>query len=54
MNVAAVVRRLENGGFNHDQAAILAEVLHEEITDQIATKELSTSLSTAPPNVSGK
>ena len=39
MNVAAVVRRLENGGFTHDQAAILAEVLHEEVTAQIATKE---------------
>jgi hypothetical protein len=39
MNVAAVVRRLENGGFSHDQAAILAEVLHEEITEQVATKE---------------
>ena len=39
MNVAAVVRRLENGGFSHDQAAILAEVLHDEVTEQIATKE---------------
>jgi hypothetical protein len=39
MNVAAVVRRLEDGGFTHDQAAILAEVLHDEVTAQIATKE---------------
>jgi hypothetical protein len=39
MNVAAVVRRLENGGFSHDQAAILAEVPHDEITEQVATKE---------------
>jgi hypothetical protein len=39
MNVAAVVRRLENGGFSHDQAAILAEVLHDEIAEQVATKE---------------
>jgi hypothetical protein len=39
MNVAAVVRRLESGGFSHDQAAILAEVLHDEIAEQIATKE---------------
>lgn len=39
MNVAAVVRRLEDGGFAPDQAAILAEVLHEEVTAQIATKE---------------
>ncbi len=39
MNVAAVVRRLESGGFSHDQAAILAEVLHDEVTEQIATKE---------------
>jgi excinuclease UvrABC ATPase subunit len=39
MNVATVVRRLENGGFTHAQAAILAEVLHDEVTAQIATKE---------------
>jgi hypothetical protein len=39
MNVAAVVRRLESGGFSHDQAAILAEVLHDEVTEQTATKE---------------
>ena len=39
MNVAAVVRRLETGGFTHDQAAILAEELHDEVTAQIATKE---------------
>jgi uncharacterized protein (DUF2336 family) len=39
MNVAAVVRRPENGGFTHDQAAILAEVLHDEVTERIATKE---------------
>jgi hypothetical protein len=39
MNVAAMVRRLESGGFTHDQAAILAEVLHDEVTEQIATKE---------------
>ena len=39
MNVATVVRRLESGGFSHDQAAILAEVLHDEVTEQIATKE---------------
>ena len=39
MNVAAVVRRLESGGFSHDQAAVLAEVLHDEVTEQIATKD---------------
>ena len=39
MNVAAVVRRLESGGFSHDQAAVLAEVLHDEVTEQIATTE---------------
>jgi hypothetical protein len=39
MNVAVVIRRLETGGFTHDQAAILAEVLHDEVTQQIATKE---------------
>ena len=38
MNVAAV-RRPENGGFTHDQAAILAKVLHDEVTEQIATKQ---------------
>jgi hypothetical protein len=35
----ATVVRLDSGGFSPDQAAILAEVLHEEITEQIATKE---------------
>ena len=39
MNVSAVVRRLQDGGFTRDQAAILAEVLHDEVTAQIATKE---------------
>ena len=34
-----MVRRLESGGFSHAQAAILAAVLHDEITEQIATKE---------------
>jgi hypothetical protein len=34
-----VVRRLENGGFSHHQGAILAEVLHDEIAEQVATKE---------------
>ena len=28
-----------SGGFSHDQAAILADVLHDEVTEQIATKE---------------
>jgi len=37
--VAATVRRLESGGLAHDQAAILAEVLYDEVTEQIATKE---------------
>jgi hypothetical protein len=39
MNVAAVARRLEDGGFTHEQAAILAEVLHDEVSAQIATKD---------------
>ena len=39
MNVAAVVRRLEDGGFTHEHAAILAEVLHDEVSAQIATKD---------------
>jgi hypothetical protein len=39
MNVAVVIRRLETGGFTHDHAAILAEVLHDEGTQQTATKE---------------
>jgi hypothetical protein len=39
MNVAAVLRRLENGGSTHDQAAVLAEVLHDEVVPQIATKD---------------
>jgi hypothetical protein len=30
---------LKDGGVTHDQAANLAEVLHEEVTAQIATKE---------------
>ena len=39
MNVATVMRRLEHGGFTHDQAAILAEVLDQEVVQKIATKE---------------
>ncbi len=39
MNVASVMRRLEDGGFTHDQAAILAEVLDQEVVQKIATKE---------------
>jgi hypothetical protein len=39
MNLATVMRRLENGGFTHDQAAILAEVLDQEVVQKIATKE---------------
>jgi hypothetical protein len=39
MNVATVVRRLGEGGFTHGHAATLAEVLHDEVTEQIATKE---------------
>lgn len=39
MNVATVVRRLEESGFTHDQATTLAEVLHEEVTSTLATKE---------------
>jgi hypothetical protein len=38
-NVALVMRRLEGGGFTPDLAAILADVLHDEVTRQIATKE---------------
>jgi hypothetical protein len=34
MNVAAVVRRFEEGGFTPDQAA-----KQDEVTEQIATKE---------------
>ena len=35
MNVTAVVRRPENGGFTHDQAAILAEVLHDRASERL-------------------
>jgi hypothetical protein len=39
MNLAAIVRRLEQGGFTHDQAMSLSEVCQDEIIDKIATKE---------------
>jgi hypothetical protein len=39
MNVAAVMRGLESGGFTHDQAAVLAEVLHNEVVQKIATRD---------------
>jgi hypothetical protein len=33
------VRRLEQGGFTHDQAVSVSEVFQDEIVDKIATKE---------------
>jgi hypothetical protein len=39
MNLAAIVRRLEQGGFTHDQAVSVSEVFQNEIVDKIATKE---------------
>jgi hypothetical protein len=39
MNPAAIVRRLEQGGFTHEQAVSVSEVLQDEIVDRIATKE---------------
>lgn len=42
MNVVTVVRRLEESGFSHDQATTLAEVLQDEVTGTLATKEYVT------------
>ena len=39
MNVATMMRRLEEGGFTPGQATALAEVLHDEVVERIATKE---------------
>lgn len=39
MNLAAIVRRLEQGGFSHEQAVSVSEVFQDEIVDKIATKE---------------
>ena len=39
MNVAAIVRHLEQGGFSHDQAISLTEVFQDEVIEKIATKE---------------
>jgi hypothetical protein len=39
MNMATIIRRLEGGGFTHDQATSLGEVFQDEIVDKIATKE---------------
>jgi hypothetical protein len=39
MNVATMMRRLEEGGFSPGQATALAEVLHDEVVERIATKE---------------
>ena len=39
MNLAAIVRCLEQGGFTHDQAVSMSEIFQDEIVDKIATKE---------------
>jgi hypothetical protein len=39
MNLAAIVRHLEQGGFSHEQAVSVSEVFQDEIVDKIATKE---------------
>ena len=39
MNVAGIVRHLEQGGFSHDQAISLSEVSQDEVIEKIATKE---------------
>jgi septal ring factor EnvC (AmiA/AmiB activator) len=47
MNVATMMRRLEEGGFSPGQATALAEVLHDEVVERIATKEDLARLETA-------
>jgi len=39
MNLAAIVRHLEQGGFSHEQAVSVSEVFQDEIVDKFATKE---------------
>lgn len=39
MNVATMTRRLEEGGFTQEQAMALAEVMHEEMVERLATKD---------------
>ena len=39
MNAARAIRRLEQAGFSHDQAAGLAEIPQEEVLEQLPTRE---------------
>jgi hypothetical protein len=39
MNLAAIVRHLEQGGFTHAEAMSLSQVFQDEIVEKIATKE---------------
>ena len=39
MNAARAIRRLEQAGFSHDQASAVADVLQEEVIDQLPTRE---------------
>ena len=39
MNAARAIRRLEQAGFSHEQAAGVAEVIEEEVIDRLPTKE---------------
>jgi hypothetical protein len=39
MNAARAIRRLEQAGFSHEQAAGLADILQEEVVEELPTRE---------------
>jgi hypothetical protein len=39
MNAARAIRRLEQAGFSADQASAVADILQEEVVDQLPTRE---------------
>jgi hypothetical protein len=39
MNAARAIRRLEQAGFSADQASAVADILQEEVIDQLPTRE---------------
>jgi hypothetical protein len=39
MNAGRAIRRLEEAGFTHEQAAGVADMLQEEVSEKLATKE---------------
>jgi hypothetical protein len=39
MNAGRAIRRLEEAGFTHEQAAGVTDMLQEEVSEKLATKE---------------